>query len=94
VLNDDQVEQLAEMEHGRFNLERLTDGWQIGDREVVRLATPHLRPWDELDDDVKEYDREAVRNIPAALASAGWGVEPREASASTNGGAARDRVAV
>ena len=49
-------------------------GWQSGDRHLLRRVSPHLRPWDELSEDARQYDREAVRTIDAALAAAGWGV--------------------
>jgi hypothetical protein len=74
VLDERQVELLAEMEHGRWNIERLSGGWQLGERELSRLFSPHLTPWEELTEQAREYDREAVRNIDAALAAAGWGV--------------------
>jgi len=73
-LTDDEIERLAEIEHGRWNLERLTSGWQLGERRVSRRPTPYLAPWTELNDDVKEYDRESVRNIGPALEACGWGV--------------------
>jgi voltage-gated potassium channel Kch len=69
-----QVELLAEIEHGRWNVERLRGGWQLGEREVSRLVSSYLKPWQDLDDEAKEFDREAVRNIAPALADAGWGV--------------------
>jgi hypothetical protein len=74
-LDDEQVELLAEIEHGRWNLERLRGGWRLGERELSRLISSYLRPWAELDDEAREFDREAVRNIAPALADAGWGVE-------------------
>jgi len=52
----------------------LRGGWQLGERAVTRLVTSYLKPWTELDDEAKEFDREAVRNIAPALADAGWGV--------------------
>jgi len=73
-LDEEQIELLAELEHGRWNLERLRGGWQLGERAVTRLVTSYLKPWTELDDEAKEFDREAVRNIAPALADAGWGV--------------------
>jgi hypothetical protein len=76
-LDDEQVELLAEIEHGRWNLERLRGGWQLGEREVSRLVSSYLKPWDDLDEEAKELDRDAVRNIVPALADAGWGVLER-----------------
>jgi hypothetical protein len=73
-LTADEVELLAEVEHGRWNIERLSAGWRSGERQVRQALTPHLKPWAELDDATREYDRDAVRNIGPALAEAGWGV--------------------
>jgi hypothetical protein len=73
-LSEEQIELLAEIEHGRWNLERLTSGWQLGERRVSRRVTPYLKPWEALTNEAKEYDREAVRNIDPALEACGWGV--------------------
>jgi hypothetical protein len=74
ALSEDEIEKLAEIEHGRWNVERLRTGWRLGERQISRLISPHLKPWDELRDEDKNYDREAVSNIPDALAEKGWGV--------------------
>jgi hypothetical protein len=74
-LTADEVELLAEEEHGRWNIERLSTGWRSGERQVRLALTPHLKPWAQLDDVTREYDRDAVRTIGPALAEAGWGVE-------------------
>jgi hypothetical protein len=74
MLSDAQVELLSEIEHGRYNHERLADGWDMGARQVTRRVTPHLKPWGELTEEARDYDREAVRNIDGALAAIGWGV--------------------
>jgi predicted Rossmann-fold nucleotide-binding protein len=74
-LDPDQVELLAEIEHGRFNYERLSTGWQLGGaRHVSRRTSPHLTPWTDLDEKVKKWDRDAVLAIDVALREAGWGV--------------------
>lgn len=69
-----QIELLAEVEHGRWNAERLADGWRAGQRQTEHRTTPNLRAWAELADEVRDYDREAVSDLPAALADTGWGV--------------------
>jgi hypothetical protein len=77
LLDARQIELLAEIEHGRWNVERLRGGWQLGEREVSRLVSSYLKPWTDLDEEAKEFDREAVCNIAPALAAAGWGVAER-----------------
>lgn len=68
-----EVELLAGMEHARWNADRLLAGWRPsprgGKKDLVRRLTPYLVPYEELSEDIKEYDRDAVRNI-AKLASA------------------------
>jgi hypothetical protein len=70
----DDVEEMAKMEHGRWNVERLRNGWRPGPRDDANKTHDCLRPWAALSDGpdgVKKYDREAVRNFPAILAKAG-----------------------
>lgn len=65
----DEVEQLAEMEHGRWNAERLLDGWTWGEKKVLgKKMSPYLVSWAALPEKVKEWDRETVRKIPSFLA--------------------------
>lgn len=73
-----QVKMLAEIEHGRWVVERLLDGWRWGAvKDVKTKASPYLVPWDELTDEVQEYDRMFVRAIPATLAKHGYAVRPK-----------------
>jgi hypothetical protein len=86
-LRCDQAELLAEMEHGRYNFERLSAGWELGrTRQLSRLVSPYLTPWSDLEDKVKQWDRDAVLALDKAIQKAGWGVAPDEL-------AARDRSA-
>jgi TrkA-N domain len=75
VLDAAELELLAEMEHGRFNYERLSAGWELGEgRHVSRLISPYLKPWSDLDEQTRQWDRDAVCAIDSALSEAGWGV--------------------
>lgn len=75
VLQSDQIELLAEMEHGRYNCERLITGWELGRaRQGTRLVSPFLLPWCDLEHGVKQWDRDAVMALGAAIQRAGWGV--------------------
>jgi hypothetical protein len=68
-----QIEQLAEWEHGRWNVERLKSGWRYGEKkDEARRLSPYLLPWQELPEAIKDYDRAAVQDWPAILAQAGW----------------------
>jgi len=76
---DEQIEIMAEMEHGRWVVERLKAGWRLGERkDEEQKISPYLIAWDRLPDDVKDYDRQAVRNYPRVLRRAGLGVYQTE----------------
>ncbi len=69
---DDEVEVMAEMEHGRWNAERLAAGWRWGQRkDVARKISPYLVPWSDLSEEVRDLDRNTVRRIPEFLATVG-----------------------
>jgi ppGpp synthetase/RelA/SpoT-type nucleotidyltranferase len=66
------IEQMAEMEHGRWNAERLRDGWRYGAKKDEALKLHNcIVPWGKLPEDIKHYDRDAVRLFPTVLAKAG-----------------------
>jgi len=54
--SEDQLIILAEMEHGRWVVERLEDGWNLGERNDEKKTRPQLIPWNELADSEKEKD--------------------------------------
>lgn len=68
----EEIELLAEMEHGRWMDERLRNGWTYasGTKNVEKKTSPYLVPWDELSEEVKEWDRVTVRGVPGFLARA------------------------
>ncbi len=66
------IEKMAEMEHGRWNVERIMAGWRPGKRDVVRKTSPYLVPWNELSEEIKGYDRQAVRKNLASLSELGY----------------------
>jgi hypothetical protein len=72
VFAEPEVELLSELEHERWVAERRSDGWTAGsERDVDRKVTPYLVGWDDLPEDVREWDRESVRRIPEVLARVG-----------------------
>lgn len=78
-LADADVERLARAEHERWVADRKRSGWVPSagpGKDVANQATPHLVGWDDLDEDVRELDREAVRSMPAVLAAAGLAIRP------------------
>lgn len=81
-LSQAEVERLAEMEHGRWNVERLLAGWRWGpERDHERKTNPNIAPWSKISEEVKRYDREAVSAIPTHLAEAGYEVVRESTSA-------------
>ncbi len=67
-----EIELLAKMEHERWNRERTAAGWTLGPRDPDNKITPYLVAWELLPEEIKEYDREAVRAIPQAMVNAGF----------------------
>lgn len=70
-----ELDRLARAEHERWVRERREAGWTSAPvKDVVRKQTPHLVSWDDLNEDVRELDRDAVRGIAEVLAAAGLGL--------------------
>jgi len=67
----EEVELMARMEHERFVEERLRAGWRPGPKDPARKTSPHLVPWKQLSEEIKELDRNPVRGLPRFLARAG-----------------------
>ena len=89
-LTVDEVNRLAEIEHARWVIERLQDGWRLGPRrDVDRKTSPYLVPWAELSDEVREWDRQTVRKIPEFLATVGLEVRRKRGARSAPTTAAR-----
>ncbi len=66
-----EIETMAELEHERWTSERLLDGWLYGEkRDVENKISPYLVPWNDLTDDVKEWDRQAMRGLSEFLGKA------------------------
>lgn len=76
-LGGETLERMAEIEHWRWCVSRWLDGWSLGDtKDANRKITPHLVPYAQLTDDIKDYDRDAVRNIPVLLKRVGMITRP------------------
>lgn len=77
MFTETEIEQLAVLEHDRWVAERTGNGWTLGPRNHERKTTPYLVSWAELDEDIRELDRAAVRNIPMQVQRAGGTVARR-----------------
>lgn len=68
----EEIEHLSELEHERFVDEKAHQGWVQGEtRDNSKKIRTDMVPWDELPEEVKEFDRNAVKAIPELLAKAG-----------------------
>lgn len=76
TLTEDEIEIMAEMEHTRWNVERLRNEWTWGkERDIMKVISPYLVGWSELPEDVKERDGQTVRKIPEFLAKVGLEIQ-------------------
>jgi hypothetical protein len=71
--DEDEILLLARLEHDRWIRERLDRGYVYGPVREGRFH-PDLVPWEELSEEAREKDVQAVRNIPAMLAAVGFQV--------------------
>ncbi len=74
---DSLIEPLAEVEHGRWNYERLRLGWRYAPtKDDDNHRSPYLVPWKLVPDGIRKYDREAVEGFPVVLAAGGYELVP------------------
>jgi voltage-gated potassium channel Kch len=75
------VELLARMEHERWVAEKLLAGWTFGpENDLVAKTNPNLTTWENLPDEVQEYDRQFVRDIPLFLSKIGVNISSQKGS--------------
>lgn len=70
--SDDELLDLAIFEHDEWCQEKEGTGWVYGEKkDVENLVTPYLVPWEELPEDIQQYDIDPVKNIPSLIDSIG-----------------------
>ncbi|MBN2246142.1 MAG: NAD-binding protein [Candidatus Aminicenantes bacterium] len=76
----DEIERAARREHQYWMEERRSHGWKysLNPKDIQEKTTPYLVPWDELSEEIKELDRDTVRNLPVLLARAGFQIYRRK----------------
>lgn len=81
----DEIETMGAIEHQRWMDERKAAGWSQaqGGRRANGKTSPHMVAWDQLPEEVKDYDRATVRRVPALLAQVGLEVRRRDARKQT-----------
>ncbi len=68
TLSKAEIESLSQLEHRRWNAERSLAGWNYSPvKNAGTRQTPYLTDWKNLDEGIKDYDRDTVRNIPNVL---------------------------
>jgi hypothetical protein len=72
---EDVIEALAVVEHEEWMRERLEFGWTYGEtKDEKNKVSPYLIPYDDLSEEIKELDRDTIRNIPALLDQIGMAI--------------------
>ncbi len=76
----EEVDLLAKMEHMRWYNERKRQGWKYkpGPKNVNKKTSPYMLPWEDLPEEVKEYNRNTVRKLPFYMARAGYQIYRRK----------------
>jgi hypothetical protein len=73
------IDVMAELEHARFVVERLNEGWVAGTvKDIGQKVSPYLGPWEEIPEDIKKYDVDAVENFQELLNELGFEIYKRE----------------
>lgn len=80
--DDEEIEILARWEHERWTAERKEVGWRYGETgdgrsDPAKRLSPSLKPYDELDDAMKEFNRRPMREMIGILREHGLGVRRR-----------------
>lgn len=64
----DAIERMARLEHARWNAERAALGWTRGEgRSLKQKTNPSIRPYDELDEETRSYDRNPYLKLAKSL---------------------------
>jgi len=71
----DDLEKLARLEHDLWMKEKQAQGFTVGEpTEADPLRNPHLVPWEEVEEGIRQIDRDLIRGIPKILAKAGYAI--------------------
>ena len=72
VFTPELLERLAIAEHARWCASRILSGWRYApQRDDSRRLHTDIVPYNQLSEQVKEYDRDAIRNLPHLFAGLG-----------------------
>jgi hypothetical protein len=69
------LDRLAQLEHARWNAERLLAGWRYGaTKDIKKKLNPYIVKWEELSEEIRKYDYDPIKNVPVLLAKIGYEV--------------------
>lgn len=70
--DESETDALARLSHQLWCDEKWAFGWTYGDmKNLEKLITPYLVPWDELPPEIQAYDIDPIRTLPHTLSSMG-----------------------
>lgn len=77
-ISEDEIESLSIFEHDAWVNERISTGWVYGEvKDIENKTSPYILPYDELPEEIKELDRDTIRNIPELLERIGMNIYRR-----------------
>jgi len=69
--SDDEIENMARLGHDRWVTEKLRQGFSYGQQDVPKKTSPLITAWEELTEDIKDFQRRAVLEMKELLTMAG-----------------------
>ena len=63
--NKEILEQMAELEHRRWMASSVVSGFRFGEKrdELIKRTHPDIVPYNRLDEDTKNYDRNVIESL-------------------------------
>ncbi len=78
-ISADEIERLSMFEHDAWVKERVSTGWVYGEgKDAEKKISPYLLPYDELPEEIRELDRDTIRNMPELLEKIGMNIYRRQ----------------
>ncbi len=75
------IELLSSWEHDSWVKERMENGWVYGEvKDAEKRTSPYMVPYEELSEEIKDLDRDTIRNIPVLLGRIGMAIYRKQTS--------------
>jgi ppGpp synthetase/RelA/SpoT-type nucleotidyltranferase len=76
ALGEELIDELARLEHGRWNVERLAYGWRYArEKDIAKRLSPYLVPWEQIPKNIQKYDVDAIVDLPKKLRAVNLQIE-------------------